>query len=81
MSRLLKLFDAPRGFLERGLRVALDLRRRGEAPFGGRDGQRRRGEELDQLFLLIVRGLLGRREQRAQAEERKPAWKLSSELR
>ena len=81
ISRLLKLFDAPRGFLGRGLRVALDLRRRGEEPFGGRDGQRRRGEELDQLFLLIVRGLLGRREQRAQAEERKPAWKLSSELR
>jgi hypothetical protein len=75
------LFDAPRGFHGRGLRVALDLRRRGEEPLSGQDGQRRRGVELDQLFLLIVRGLLGRREQRVRAEERRPAWKSTSELR
>ena len=81
ISLLLKVFDAPRGFLGRGLRVALDLRRRGEEPFGGQDGQRRRGVELDQLRFLIVRGLLGRREQRVQAEERRPAWRSTSELR
>ena len=81
ISRLLKVFDAPRGFLGRGLRVALDLRRRGEEPLSGQDGQRRRGVELDQLRFLIVRGLLGRREQRVQAEERRPAWKSTSELR
>ena len=80
ISLLLKVFDAPRGFLGRGLRVALDLRRRGEEPFGGQDGQRRRGVELDQLRFLIVRGLLGRREQRVQAEERRPAWRSTSTL-